>query len=109
MRLRFLHYRTRTSRRCGPACTPVGGISFAHLRCREDALRQARVADFHLNFDDAVATDARAHGKRQVAKNELEIRDLKTLRGQGDLAVGGESGSLEMDSKSQVGVGSTDN
>jgi hypothetical protein len=27
-------------------------------------------------FDDANATDARAHGKRQAAKNELKISDL---------------------------------
>jgi hypothetical protein len=83
---------------------PVDGLGFAHLRCREDGLREA-----WSPFDDAVATDARARGKRQVAKNELEMRDLLTLRRRGDLAVGVESGSLELDTKSKLGVGGRDN
>ena len=62
------------------ACTRRG-VGLPHLVGREGALRQARVTEADLDFDDAVATDARAHRKRQFAEGELEIIDLQSFRG----------------------------
>ena len=46
-------------------------------------------------FDHPVATDTRAHGERQVAKDELEIGDLQTFGRHSDFAVGREPRFLE--------------
>ena len=84
------------------------GLSLPHLIGGEGALRQARIAEADLNFDDAVATNARTHGKRQAMEDELEIRDLQSLRSDGDLAIGGEPRGLEIGAESDLGLGGGD-
>ena len=76
---------------------PRSDLGLPHLRGGEGALRQPRVAEPHLDFDDAVAADARAHGKGQTAEEELQMRNLQPLRCQGYLAVGSEASRAEMD------------
>jgi hypothetical protein len=87
---------------------PGGGLGLPHLLGGEGALRQTRVAEPHLDFDDAVPPDARAHGQRQTTEDELEMRDLQALRRQGDLAISGEASRLEMDADCELGVGGGD-
>jgi hypothetical protein len=84
------------------------GLSLPHLIGSEGALRQARVAEADLNFDHAVATNARTHGKRQATEGELEIRDLQPLRSDGDLAIGGEPRGLEIGPESDLRLGGGD-
>ena len=87
-----LHYRVRacppSTRHVGPP--PVDGLRLPHLIGGERALRQTRIAEADFNFDDAVATNAGANGKRHAAEGELEIGDLQPLRPDRDLAVGRE-------------------
>ena len=87
---------------------PRGGFGLPHLGGGEGAFRPTRVAEPDLDFDDAVAPDARAHGKRQTREDELEMRNLQPLRRKGDLAIGGEAGRVEMDAHCQLGVGGGD-
>ena len=75
----------------------------------EGALGEARVAQADLDFDDAVATDARAYSKRQFAEGELEIRDLQSFRRNRDLPVGDMPGGLEIHAESHLGLGGGDN
>ena len=82
-----------------------GGLRLAHLRGGEDALRETRVAEADLDLNNAVPPDARAHGERQLAEDELEMRDLQPLRRQSDLAVGGEGSRLEMGAEGRLGFG----
>ena len=84
---------------------PRAGFGLPHLRGGEGAFRPTPVAEPDLDFDDAVAPDARAHGKRQATEDELEMRNLQPLRRKGDLAIGGEAGRVEMDAHCQLGVG----
>ena len=84
------------------------GLSLPHLIGSEGALRQARVAKADLNFDDAVATNARTYGKRQAMEDELEIRDLQPFRSDGDLAIGSEPRGLEIGPESDLGLGGGD-
>ena len=84
------------------------GLSLPHLIGSEGALRQARVAKADLNFDDAVATNARAYGKRQAMEDELEIGDLESFRSDGDLSVGSEPRGLEIGRESGLGLGGGD-
>jgi hypothetical protein len=84
------------------------GLSLPHLIGGEGAFRQARVAKADLNFDDAVATNARTHGKRQAMEGELEIGDLQSFRSYGDLSVGSEPRGLELGPESRLGLGGGD-
>ena len=93
---RLMHARRPAAMPCA-APRPRGGLGLPHLGGGEGAFRQTRVAEPDLDFDDAVAPDARAHGKRQTTEDELEMRNLQPLRRQGDLAVGGEASRVEMD------------
>ena len=74
---------------------PRGGFSLPHLRGGEGVFRQPRIAEPELDFDHAIAADARAHSQRQAAENELEMRDLQSLRRHDDLAVGSETCLLQ--------------
>ncbi len=88
----------RASGRTAPCrCEPRTrrGLAFAQLRGRESGLGQARVAHADLNLDDSVATNTRAHGKRQSMEDELEMSDLQTFGRDRDFAVGREPGLLE--------------
>jgi hypothetical protein len=87
---------------------PGRGLSLPHLIGGESALRQTRVAKADLNFDDAVATNARAYGKRQAMEGELEIGDLQSFRSYGDLSVGSEPRGLEIGPESGLGLGGGD-
>ena len=91
-----MHARRSTAMPCA-APRPRSGLGLPHLRGGEGALRETRVAEPHLDFNDPVAPDTRAHGQRQTAKYKLEMRNLQPLRRQGDLAVGGKASRLEMD------------
>jgi hypothetical protein len=99
-------HRRSTPRRAIPR--PRGGLGLPHLRGGKRAPRQTRVAEPHFDFDDSVAPDARAHGQRQTAEDELKMRHLQPLRRQGDLAIGGEASRLEMDADCELGVGGGD-
>jgi hypothetical protein len=87
---------------------PGRDLSLPHLIGGEGALRQARVAKADLNFDDAVATNARAYGKRQAMEDELEIGDLQPFRRHRDLSVGSEPRGLKIGPESGLGVGGGD-
>jgi hypothetical protein len=56
----------------------------------------------------AVVTDARANGERRAAEHKLKVRDLQAFCRHRDLAVGRETGGLEVDAEGQVGVGGRD-
>src|SRR5260221_13717516 len=58
---------------------PRGGFSLPHLRGSEGIFRQPWIAEPELDFDHAIAADARAHGQRQAAENELKMRDLQSF------------------------------
>jgi hypothetical protein len=80
----------RASRRAAPCRSEPGArrsFGFAQLRGGKGGFRQARVADADLDLDDPVATDTRAHGKRQTVKDELEMSDLQTFGRDRDFAV----------------------
>ena len=55
----------------------------------------SRGSPMRSDLDHPVATDTRAHGERQVAKDELEIGDLQTFGRHSDFAVGREPRFLE--------------
>jgi hypothetical protein len=83
-----------------------GRLCLPQLRGGEGTLRQTRVAETDLDLDKAVPSDARAHGQRQLAKNELEMRDLQSFCREGDLAVGGQRGGIDMGGEGDLGLGS---
>jgi hypothetical protein len=89
--------------RCEPSTGR--GLSLPHLIGGESALRQTWVAKADLNFDHAVATNARTHGKRQAMEGELEIGDLQSLRSDIDLAIRSEPRGLKIDAESDLGLG----
>jgi hypothetical protein len=85
-----------------------GGLRMQQLRGGEQALRQAWIAEVHLDHDDAVRSHPRADGRRQIAEDELEMRDLQAFRGYGDFAIGSEANSAEMMAKRLPGLSSGD-
>jgi hypothetical protein len=68
------------ARRADPR--PGRCLGLPHLGGSKGALRQTRVAETHFDFDDGVASHARAHCKREAAEDELQMRDLQPLRPQ---------------------------
>ena len=69
---------------------PRGSFSLPHLCGGEGIFRQPWIAEAELDLDHTIAADARAYGECQAAEDELKMRDLKSLRCHGDLAVGGD-------------------
>jgi hypothetical protein len=73
-----MHARRPAAMPCG-APHPRGSLGLPHLRGGAGALWQTRVTEPHLDFDDPVAPDARAHSQRQTAEYELEMRNLQPV------------------------------
>jgi hypothetical protein len=99
---------------CGPAVAlpakprPGRDLSLPHLIGGEGALRQARVAEADLDFDGAVATNARTDSERQATECDLKIRNLQPFRSHGDFAIGSEPRGLEIGTERDLGAGGRD-
>jgi hypothetical protein len=89
----------------GAGSRPRGSLRLTHLRGSKTASRQARVAKPHLDFDDAIAAYPRARRQCQTSKNELKMSNLQPLRGEGDLAVGGEARGVKVDAERMPSLG----
>jgi hypothetical protein len=66
-----------------------------HLRGSEGIFRQPWIAEPELDFDHAIAADARAHGQRQAAENELKMRDLQSFARGNNMTAGSSMPTLK--------------
>src|SRR5277367_4484512 len=70
---------------------PRGGLGLPQLIGGDGALRKTRITEADLDFGYSVASNARAHGERPAAKDELEMGDFQPLGRKRDLAVRGNA------------------